>query len=506
MCGAGTGPGPRRVAARLLRTTLLLLAVSAAPAHADFKAGAEAYARGDYKTAVDEWLPSAANGDPRALFNLGQMYRLGLGADKDLVKAEQYYRRAAELGHVGAQANLGSMLYDRTPRQGTEAVAFWRQAARGGDVKSQYLLGVQLFNGEFVTRDYVEAYAWLTLASRAGIREAAEALAATRTYLEAPAIEEATRLADTLVTPPPQAAAVPVIRTRAEPDAAQLDGAVLRHAVDDLVTAELAPISPDAVLGAIPIPLRDETQPAAAAAPPAASAPAQVSTKAADPRDAEYRAQFASFPTEREASDLRRTLAGKYASLLGDAGVEVERLDDGGPQSAVYRVRTGPLKGEAVAKALCASLEADAIACQPAKRNRVSVAVKQEAETLPAPAPIAPPAPAVPPPAATQETVEPPNQEAGPEPRAVHGGDNWRVQVGAGRTEEEARFRWARLMGANADLLDAAELYIFKADLGPKGVFYRVQIGGFGTRPAAIGLCERLKARKVECFVTATKP
>ena len=118
MCGAGTGPGPRRVAARLLRTTLLLLAVSAAPAHADFKAGAEAYARGDYKTAVDEWLPSAANGDPRALFNLGQMYRLGLGADKDLVKAEQYYRRAAELGHVGAQANLGSMLYDRTPRQG----------------------------------------------------------------------------------------------------------------------------------------------------------------------------------------------------------------------------------------------------------------------------------------------------------------------------------------------------------------------------------------------------
>lgn len=110
MCGAGIGPGPRRVAAWLLRTALLLLAMSAAPAHANFQAGAEAYARGDYKTAIDEWLPYAANSDPRALFNLGQMYRLGLGADKDLVKAEQYYRRAAELGHVGAQANLGSML------------------------------------------------------------------------------------------------------------------------------------------------------------------------------------------------------------------------------------------------------------------------------------------------------------------------------------------------------------------------------------------------------------
>ena len=307
MCGAGIGPGPRRVAAWLLRTALLLLALSAAPAHANFQAGAEAYARGDYKTAIDEWLPYAANSDPRALFNLGQMYRLGLGADKDLVKAEQYYRRAAELGHVGAQANLGSMHYDRTPRQGTEAVALWRQAARGGDVKSQYLLGVQFFNGEFVTRDYVQAYAWLSLASRAGIREAAEALATTRTYLEAPAIEEATRLADTLVTPPAQAAAAPVIRTRAESDAAQLDGAVLRHPVDDLVTADLSPISPDAVQGALPIPLRDETQPAASTAPPPVPAPAQAPAKAADPtatdpkaadpRDAEYRAQFASFPT-----------------------------------------------------------------------------------------------------------------------------------------------------------------------------------------------------------------
>ncbi len=185
--------------------------------------------------------------------------------------------------------------------------ALWRQAARGGDVKSQYLLGVQFFNGEFVTRDYVQAYAWLSLASRAGIREAAEALATTRTYLEAPAIEEATRLADTLVTPPAQAAAAPVIRTRAESDAAQLDGAVLRHPVDDLVTADLSPISPDAVQGALPIPLRDETQPAASTAPPPVPAPAQAPAKAADPtatdpkaadpRDAEYRAQFASFPT-----------------------------------------------------------------------------------------------------------------------------------------------------------------------------------------------------------------
>src|SRR5688500_6823334 len=84
-CGAGIGPGARRVTARVLRTTLLLLAVLASPARADFQAGAEAYAQGDYKTAINEWLPYAARNDPRALFNLGQMHRLGIGVDKDLV-------------------------------------------------------------------------------------------------------------------------------------------------------------------------------------------------------------------------------------------------------------------------------------------------------------------------------------------------------------------------------------------------------------------------------------
>lgn len=502
MCGAGA----RRTAARLLRTSLLLLAVSAFPARADFQAGAEAYAQGDYKTAINEWLPYAARNDPRALFNLGQMHRLGVGTDKDLVKAEQYYRRAAELGHVGAQANLGSMLYDRKPPEAAEAVTFWRQAARGGDAKSQYLLGVQFFNGDVIGRDYVQAYAWLSLAAKAGVREAADALAATRTHLDKPAVEEATRLAGTLVVPPaPQAATAPSMPARADPKAARSDGAVLRHPVDDLVTADLSTIDPRAVKGAVPISMPGEGQPAASA---------QAAAKPADARDVEYRAQFASFATDGEAAELRRTLEGKYARLLGGAGIEVDRLD-GAPPTAMYRVRSGPLKGEAAAKALCAGVEGDEIACQPAKSIRVPVAVKQGAD---APR-VAPPPPAVPQPMMAQpaapqpvtvrQPVEQPRAEARPEsepgPSAVHDGDRWRVQVGAGRTEEEARFRWARLMGANADLLDAAELYIYKADLGPKGVFYRVQIGGFGTRPSAIGLCERLRTRKVDCFVTATK-
>ena len=52
-----------------------LLAASAAKA--DVKDGVDAYNAGDYKKAIDEWMPAAAKNDPAALFNLGQVYRLG---------------------------------------------------------------------------------------------------------------------------------------------------------------------------------------------------------------------------------------------------------------------------------------------------------------------------------------------------------------------------------------------------------------------------------------------
>ena len=41
---------------------------------ADFRAGVEAYQRGDYATAYKEWLPLAEQGYAGAQFNLGLMY------------------------------------------------------------------------------------------------------------------------------------------------------------------------------------------------------------------------------------------------------------------------------------------------------------------------------------------------------------------------------------------------------------------------------------------------
>ncbi len=55
----------------------LLIVVTASQAWADFKAGMEAYERGDYATALTEFRPLAQQGNAGAQFNLGQMYRKG---------------------------------------------------------------------------------------------------------------------------------------------------------------------------------------------------------------------------------------------------------------------------------------------------------------------------------------------------------------------------------------------------------------------------------------------
>ncbi len=64
-----------------MRWAMVMLAavvvLVAAPAWADFKAGVEAYLRGDYATALTEFRPLAQQGNAGAQFNLGQMYRKG---------------------------------------------------------------------------------------------------------------------------------------------------------------------------------------------------------------------------------------------------------------------------------------------------------------------------------------------------------------------------------------------------------------------------------------------
>ena len=163
---------------RAIRTTaaaLLLAALAAGPALADVKAGVDAWSRGDYTAAVREWEGPAAAGDPDAMFNLGQAYRLGRGVPADLRHAEMLYQKAAEKGHLQAADTYGLMLFQDGRR--ADALPYVRDAARRGDPRSQYLLGIAYFNGDLVEKDWTRAYALMTLASGAGLQQARPAIA-----------------------------------------------------------------------------------------------------------------------------------------------------------------------------------------------------------------------------------------------------------------------------------------------------------------------------------------
>jgi len=165
----------------------------ASPVAANVREGVDAWSRGDYSAAVGEWQGPAEAGDADAMFNLAQAYRLGRGVPLDAPRAESLYARAAQAGHVQAADTYGLMLFQDGRR--AEALPFVEGAARRGDPRAQYLLGIAHFNGDMVPLDWERAYALLTLANAAGLPQAAPAIAQMDETIPLPQRQQAAALA-----------------------------------------------------------------------------------------------------------------------------------------------------------------------------------------------------------------------------------------------------------------------------------------------------------------------
>ncbi|MFN5758658.1 MAG: tetratricopeptide repeat protein [Sphingomonadaceae bacterium] len=158
------------------------------PAYADVKAGVKAWAQGKFEDAVAHWRIPAQTGDADAQFNLGQAYRFGRGVPMDLNMAENWYRRAARLGHVRAEENLGLVLFQKGNYD--EAFPLLEKAAKREDPRAQYVLGTALFNGDLIEKDWARAYALMLRASANGLGRATTHL--TGEVAHAPAMPPAT--------------------------------------------------------------------------------------------------------------------------------------------------------------------------------------------------------------------------------------------------------------------------------------------------------------------------
>ena len=79
----------------------------------------------------------------------------------------------------------------------------------------------------------------------------------------------------------------------------------------------------------------------------------------------------------------------------------------------------------------------------------------------------------------------------------------FQVQLAALRSREAAQNAWSRYQLTAPDLFYGANLDVQRADLGAKGVFYRLRIGSFADREAAKGFCADVKAAGKDCMVVA---
>ena len=340
------------------------------PALADTKAGVDAWTRGDFSAAVKEWQVQAARGDGDAVFNLGQAYRLGKGVPQDLVKAEQLFGQAAGMGHLQAADNYGLLLFQRGER--AKALPYLRAAADRGDPRAQYLIGISHFNGDLVPKDWVRAYALVTLAQQQGLPQAAGALAQMNQYIPLDQRQQGVQLASELGS---QADATRARQLAAVDLGGQVSGSTAPVAAQPIAGPTIASAS-DAVSRAQRVTGRDSAatagadyarpavksaaQPAPAPAPPPAPSPrpAPAPTPAPAPALASaggtWRVQLGAYGVASNADAMWAKVRAR-PEVAGHARLNVKA-------GAVIKLQAGGYS-QAGAQAACAKLKAAGIVC-----------------------------------------------------------------------------------------------------------------------------------------------
>ena len=94
----------------------------------------------------------------------------------------------------------------------------------------------------------------------------------------------------------------------------------------------------------------------------------------------------------------------------------------------------------------------------------------------------------------------PPPREVSPQFAFSESGQ-YLVQVAAFRSEDAAEAEWRKSAAEYPELYRGAGKRIQRADLGAKGVFYRLRVGAFVEKSEADAFCSALKAKGGNCIV-----
>ncbi len=308
------------------------------PAMADVKAGVDAWSLGKYDVAVKEWQPLAQLGDADAQFNMAQAYRFGRGVPVDMKLAEDWYRKAAAQGHFQAEDNLGLIMFQNNNQ--AAAMPIIEKSANRGDSRAQYVLGTALFNGDYVAKDWVRAYAMMTRASAAGLPRASASLAQMDTY-------------------------IPVEQRQ--------QGLALARDIEAKAAKPQMPSAPTQTASSARIPAKPSPSPIRGVAMPASSvatAPKPVATQSVKPpapkpapqkpapvaAPGKWRIQLGAFGNEANARSLWQQLENGVAGL---SALQPYLVKSG----SITRLQAGPLASRPAADKLCSTVSAAGKSC-----------------------------------------------------------------------------------------------------------------------------------------------
>jgi tetratricopeptide (TPR) repeat protein len=143
---------------------------------------------------------------------------------------------------------------------------------------------------------------------------------------------------------------------------------------------------------------------------------------------------------------------------------------------------------------LPAEAEPEMAAIQDAAANGEEVVAIEQVPAIPAP--VIAKKPVI---QAQEEITDAPAAEASAETAPQITG--WAVQIASADTETSAWSTWKK-MQSRFKVLKSKSPNVVKADLGAKGVFYRVRLGGFDEQSTAKQACAKLKAGGVSCYIS----
>ena len=142
------------------------------------------YRSGEYFEVNEEksfhyYMMAAEQNDAEAQAQVGVMYDYGVGVEEDDLQSLIWISKAVDQGHAGAQLMKGLYFlngHSFLEKDPIKAFSLIEQSAKQGNSFAHEQLARMYFLGEGVIPDYVQGYAWISLAAAQGSEKSKELL------------------------------------------------------------------------------------------------------------------------------------------------------------------------------------------------------------------------------------------------------------------------------------------------------------------------------------------